>query len=97
MKISVKISLPTTEVQKMYLYICICLYINILHFPPNCQQMYALVCINGLYFVHTLKFQSFGAARILLQLWLKISNENTFLAFVLTLKYVLPFVHSLFM
>jgi len=85
-KISVKISLPATEVKEMYLniciYICICMciyvYTNILHFPPYCQQMCALVCIHGLYFVHTLKFQSFVAARVLLQLWLQFEMKTRF-------------------
>ena len=79
-KISVKISLPAIEVKKIYLYIYIYMYmyVYILHFPPYCQQMCALVCIHGLYFVHTLKVQSFVAARVLLQLWLQFQMKARF-------------------
>jgi len=84
-KISVKISLAATEVKKFIcinVFICICMYIYVymykLHFPPYCQQMCALVCIHGLYFVHALKVQSFVAARVLLQLCLQFQMKTRF-------------------
>jgi len=90
MKHSAKMSLPATEIKNIYIYI------YILHLPLSCQQMYSLVCIHVLYFVHKLVV-SVWCSKCFVTVMAAGSIESMMLSFVLTIQDVFPSVHLLSM